>query len=94
MIERTVIIGSEHGLHARPAAKFVQQVNVLGVPITIAKDGGDPVDARSIMGVLSQNICHGDMVTLASEAPGAEAALDDLVVMLTTNLDNDAHGHV
>ena len=47
MPERRVVVGSKVGLHARPAAMFVQAAAKQPVKVTIAKAGGDPVDARS-----------------------------------------------
>ena len=53
MPERRVAVGSKVGLHARPAAMFVQAAAKQPVKVTIAKVGGDPVDARSILSVLA-----------------------------------------
>lgn len=93
MIERRVTIGSRSGLHARPAALFVRKVNQLQFEVCIAKDGGEPVDARSIMLVLSQNIGSGDAVVLSTEsdADGVEASLDELSAFLSTDLDAVDH---
>lgn len=91
MIERRVKIGASSGLHARPAALFVQKVTELSIPVTISKDGQQPVDARSIMMVLAQNIASGDEVVIATTASGAETVLDDLSAFLATDL--DAVGH-
>jgi phosphocarrier protein len=86
MPERTVIVRSAHGLHARPAALFTQAVAATGAAVTIRKSGGDPVDAASILSVLSQGINHGDEVVLAV-ADGEEAVLDELVRLLETDHD-------
>ena len=53
MAERRVVIGSKVGLHARPAALFVQAAAKQPVKVSIAKDGKSPVDARSILAVLA-----------------------------------------
>ena len=50
MSTRTATIASAHGLHARPAALFVQAVNDSGLNVTIEKDGRD-APAGSILGV-------------------------------------------
>ena len=50
MAQVTATIASKVGLHARPAATFVKAVAEQGVPVTIAKEGGAPVDASSILG--------------------------------------------
>lgn len=87
MASRQVAIGSSVGLHARPASMFVQAATATGVSVTIAKDGGNPVDARSILGVMAMGAKNGDVVTLTAEGDGAEAALDSLVALLERDLD-------
>ena len=87
MSERHVVIGSSVGLHARPAALFTQAAAKLPLPVTIAKAGGDPVDARSILLVLTLAVSHGDEVVLSADGEGADAALDSLVELLATDLD-------
>ncbi|MDN4472852.1 HPr family phosphocarrier protein [Demequina zhanjiangensis] len=87
MTTRTVEIGSSVGLHARPAALFVQAVNDSGIPVTICKPGGAPVPANSMLGVMALGAKHGETVELASDADGAEAALDSLVELLKKDLD-------
>jgi phosphocarrier protein HPr len=87
MAERTVEMASKHGLHARPASLFTQAVAKSGLPVQISKDGGAAVNAASILGVISLGIEHGDTVTLTSEAPSADALLDELVALLGSDLD-------
>ncbi|WNM28069.1 HPr family phosphocarrier protein [Demequina capsici] len=87
MSTRTVEIGSSVGLHARPAALFVQAVNEAGIPITICKPGGNPIPANSMLGVMALGAKHGETVELASDADGADAALDALVELLKRDLD-------
>jgi phosphocarrier protein len=85
--ERTVQVASTVGLHARPATLFTQAVTAAGIPVTIAKDGGDPVNAASVLSVLSLGVEHGDTVRIASDADGADAVLDQLVALLATDHD-------
>ncbi|MDQ1631719.1 MAG: phosphocarrier protein HPr [Frankiaceae bacterium] len=87
MAERRVVIGSSVGLHARPAALFVQAAGRQSVPITIGKDGTEPVDARSILMVLGLDAKNGDEVVLAASGDGADSALDELAGLLATDLD-------
>ena len=82
MAARTVVIASPAGLHARPAALFVKAAAASGLPVHIAKTGGDPVDAGSMLDVLTLNAAQGDEVTLTADGDGAEetlAALADLL---------------
>jgi len=93
MSERHVVIASSVGLHARPAALFTQAAAKAPVPVTIAKAGGNPVDARSILLVLTLGAKHGDEVVLRAEGEGADEALDSLAGLLAQDLDATAPGH-
>jgi phosphocarrier protein HPr len=90
MSTREVTIGSRVGLHARPAALFVQAASAAGVPVTISKAGGKAVDARSILGVLALGAKNGEAVTLEADGDGADAVLDSLVALLEQDLDEPA----
>jgi phosphocarrier protein len=90
MARRQVIVGSSVGLHARPAALFVQAVAKAPVPVFIAKPGGDPVDARSILSVIGLDARGGDTIILSAEGTGADSVLDNLAAIVAT--DHDAEG--
>ncbi|TWE19921.1 HPr family phosphocarrier protein [Kitasatospora atroaurantiaca] len=86
MAERRVTIGWAEGLHARPASIFVRAATAVGVPVTIAKDGGTPVNAASMLGLLGLGAEGGETVILASDAPGADEALDRLAKLVQEGL--------
>ncbi len=88
MAERRVIVGWAEGLHARPASVFVRAASSIGVPVTIARTGGNgPVNASSMLGVLSLGAKAGEEIVLASEAAGADPALDRLARLVAEGLD-------
>ena len=87
MPERTVTIGSRVGLHARPASLFVQAAAQLPVPVQVGKPGEDPVDARSILSVLSLDARGGEEIILLADGDGADAALDELAALVARDLD-------
>jgi phosphocarrier protein HPr len=87
MAQRTVTIASSVGLHARPAAIFVEKASATGLDVEIARPGEDPVDATSILGVMALGAKHGEEVVLTADGEGADAALDELVELLATDLD-------
>lgn len=87
MFSRTATIGSTVGLHARPAAQFAKAASATGLAVTIAVDGGEPVDATSLLAVMTLGAAHQQTVTLTAEGAGAEEALDSLVTLLSTDLD-------
>ena len=88
MTERRAVIASRVGLHARPAAAFVQAVRQTGTSITIAKGEGPEVDAASILNVLTLNAAAGDEVVLRAEGEGADVALDSLAKLLASDLEH------
>ncbi|AEI11416.1 MULTISPECIES: HPr family phosphocarrier protein [Cellulomonas] len=87
MAQRTVTIASRVGLHARPAMLFTQAVAASGVPVTIARPGDEPVDAGSILYVMGLGVASGEQVVLEADGPDAETVLDELVGLLSTDLD-------
>ncbi len=90
MPQRLVTVGSSVGLHARPATLFVQAATKQPVKVTIGRSGDDPVDARSILGVLGLGVKGGEEVVLSAEGDGADAALEELAALVATDLDATA----
>lgn len=93
MPSATAVIASAVGLHARPAGLFVGLAGEAvraGVTVTIGRPGDDPVNAASILSVLSLGARHGDTVELNAEGDGADAVLARLVEELS--IDRDSEG--
>ena len=87
MPERRVTVGWAEGLHARPAAILVRAATATGVPVTIAKGDGTPVNAASMLAVLGLGAQGGEEIVLASDAEGADAALDRLAKLVAEGLE-------
>lgn len=83
MSERNVKIESRVGLHARPAALFVQTAAKAPMEVTVGKQGGAPVNAKSILAVLGLDARHGEEVVISADGEGAEALLDSLEALLS-----------
>ncbi|MDA3631000.1 HPr family phosphocarrier protein [Saccharopolyspora oryzae] len=88
MFERRVTVASKVGLHARPAALVAKAASAQPVKITIRKDGTEPVEAGSILGLMTLGAAFGDEVVLEAAGDGAEAALDHVAQLVATDLDN------
>lgn len=84
-----VIVGSQAGLHARPAAMVVALAGTLEPPVTLRKPDGVAVNARSIIKVLSQNFCHGDLVVVESQGDGAAESVRQMAELIAKELDHD-----
>ncbi|MFB6076971.1 MAG: phosphocarrier protein HPr [Candidatus Nanohaloarchaea archaeon] len=93
-MKRQVTVVPEEGLHARPAAKFVETANEFDCDLTVkaADDDRDPVDARSMLAVTSLGVAEGDDVVLSAEGDDAEDALDALEEVLSTPEEGDDDG--
>ena len=93
MPSRTAVIASSVGLHARPAGLFVGlagEAARAGVTVTIGRPGEEPVNAASILSVLSLGARRGDTVELNAEGDNADDVLARLVEELSTDRDAEA----
>ena len=91
-MERVVTVEQEAGLHARPAAVFVETANEFDSEITVGPvadesngeeaDRASSVDAGSMLAVTGLGIEQGDRVRITAEGEDAEAALDELAELL------------
>lgn len=79
MPSKTVTVGSAVGLHARPAAIISEAVVNAGVPVTLAVDGGDPVDAGSALMIMTLGAGKGAQVTVETDDEAVLAAIAELV---------------
>jgi phosphocarrier protein HPr len=84
-IERTVTIGSKSGLHARPAAIFVQKAKGFQSQITLTKNE-KTANAKSILSVLALGAAQGDQVILKVNGDDAEIAIGELASLLEEDL--------
>ncbi|WP_053204815.1 HPr family phosphocarrier protein [Jiangella muralis] len=87
MPERTAVVASKAGLHARPAAVFVKAAAEQPTKVSIRKPDGDPVDASSILSIMTLGVEQGDQVILSADGEKADDALDALVALLERDLD-------
>lgn len=85
MIEQTVTIGSKSGLHARPAAVFVQNAKGFQSKITLSKND-KIVNGKSILSVLTLGAEQGDRVVLQADGDDAEPAVSKLASLLEGDL--------
>ncbi|MGM0549058.1 HPr family phosphocarrier protein [Halanaerobium praevalens] len=76
--EKKVIITNKTGLHARPAAQFVQKAGKYDSKIEILFEEKE-VNAKSIMGVMSLGVGRDDEIIVRAEGEDAEAAVKELV---------------
>ena len=80
-IEKEIVIKNSQGLHARPAALFVQIASKYNSHVTIQK-GNEKVNGKSIMGILTLGAQQNCRVTLEVYGEDAHEALCELEELL------------
>jgi phosphocarrier protein len=81
MVEKTVEITNPIGLHARPAAIFVQTAGKFTSNIWLIKEN-KRVNAKSIMGLMSLAIPKGTTVVIGAEGEDEDFAVNELVELI------------
>ena len=83
-IEKEILVKSSQGLHARPAALFVQTAVKYDASLTVKKDG-EAVNGKSIMGILMLGVQRNTSITLVADGGDAEALVAELEAFLSKN---------
>ena len=91
IVKREVKIKNRTGLHARPAALFVQIANKFESDITILKEEQE-INGKSIMGILMLAAERGAIVTIVAEGDDAENAVEELSEVLLHDIESDYTG--
>jgi phosphotransferase system HPr (HPr) family protein len=83
----TLTVVHQAGLHARPAAQFVKLANSFACNITVRNltVAKPSVNAKSVLGVLTQGVNQGHQIAVEAEGEDAEAALEALRQLVEGN---------
>jgi phosphocarrier protein len=83
-IEKVFVIGSKLGLHARPAAIFVQTANRFESSVEVQKEDMK-IDGKSIMGIMTLAAEMGSSITVRVTGKDAVASMEALTKLLESN---------
>jgi len=81
-IEKEIIVKHPQGLHARPAALFVQIASKYDASVNIIKNN-ETINGKSIMGILMLGANQHSKITLIVEGEDADEAINELERFLT-----------
>jgi len=81
VVEKHILIKNKQGLHARPAALFVQIANKFSSDIIVSK-GKQKVNGKSIMGIMMLEAGSGSKITITATGDDAEQAVNELENLL------------
>ena len=77
LVKKKLTVKNKQGLHARPAALFVQIANKFDSRITV-KRNDEEVNGKSIMGILMLGAEKGSEIMIEAEGEDAQDALSEL----------------
>ena len=83
MAERETTVGPKEGLHARPAAEFVQKAKGFSSEIVVVKDGRE-ANAKSPLKLMTLAAKHGDKIIIRADGADADEAVNSLVELIST----------
>jgi phosphocarrier protein HPr len=81
-IQKKLIVANKKGLHARPAAMFVQIASKHDCQVTVIKDK-EKVNGKSIMGLLTLGAMHNTLLTVIVDGADAEMVMTEIEVFLS-----------
>jgi phosphotransferase system HPr (HPr) family protein len=84
MPETTLTVRHKVGLHARPAALFVQTAKKFNSDIRVSHDERE-ANAKSILTVLTLGAEQGAVITIRAEGEDADEALAALTALVEDN---------
>jgi phosphotransferase system HPr (HPr) family protein len=87
MTSADVVILNEPGLHTRPASMLASLAARFASRITLS-DGGDPVDAKSIMGVLMLAAITGTTLTVTAAGDDEAHAVASITRLIESKFDD------
>ena len=83
-IERVFVIGNKLGLHARPAAVFVQTANRFEASVEVQKED-IKTDGKSIMGIMTLAAEMGSSIAVRVTGKDAAEAMEALAKLIGSN---------
>ncbi|MFK2903940.1 HPr family phosphocarrier protein [Dyella ginsengisoli] len=86
MLEKEIVVSNRLGLHARASAKLVQLVQGFKSTVWLISKGRE-VNAQSIMGVMMLAAGIGTALTVRTEGPDEQTALDAVVDLFERKFD-------
>jgi phosphocarrier protein len=84
MMKIELVLANAAGLHARPAAQFVQKASSFTSNVTI-QAGGKTANAKSILSIMSLSLGQGSKIELIADGSDEAECLDDLQALVESN---------
>lgn len=82
-----VEVVNQYGMHARPATRFVQVAGGFEAEVEVSKNGGESVNGRSVMGLLTLAAEKGSKLRIRAEGADAGALVHRLVELVSSGFE-------
>lgn len=83
MLERTFVIKNKTGLHARPAAQFVQKAASYKSTVKVKK-GSTEANAKSLISILCLGAGMGTAITITADGEDENDAINGILDILSS----------
>lgn len=88
MVTEKATILSEKGLHLRPASFIVDKMTHFDSKVTLQYEGRE-INVKSVINFVAARLQFGDEVTVFAQGPDEVEALEKLVMLLESNLEEE-----
>ena len=87
-LTRSLVVGFEHGLHARPASRLVAALRPFTAKVSLRASGGS-ANARSAVALMALGVQCGEVVAVRALGVDASAALDAVASVLAPGVSTE-----
>lgn len=88
MIELETTIKNRAGIHARPSAMIAQTAVKFTSRVFLEK-GGNRINAKSIMGIITLAASFGSVIKIIAEGPDEQAAAEAIKALFDSGFNED-----
>ena len=88
MTEKTIRINNRAGIHARPAAMFVEAAKEFKCTIHVEK-GRDKINGKSILGLMTLGASYGMNLKIITDGEDEERAAEILVRLIESKFEEE-----
>ncbi len=80
-MEKTITVHMNTPMTARTASQMVSRIAGIDARLLLRR-GNMTVNAKSLMGLVSLNLCSGDQICVVAEGPQAHTAIETIEALL------------
>ena len=88
-LRQTVAITSPAGFHMRPMAAFVEAAKRFPCEVTVLRDGKEPVDGKSMLGLMGLAAVQGTELVIEVVGPNAAEIMRELLQVFANDFDEE-----